>query len=162
MLSGLWELSEPGGRHARVVRQFEKWLERLRHVTDRREEGLFDIDDEFVFISELDTAWHDECASVSRKLDTWRMDLRYLEDVEDEGARDPARKEISEAEAEESSLAVILAACRSLVYDMLEEFRLMEHIEREALKQESEWIEKIAKDDTQDETLRAGAIWRVL
>ncbi|TLD14244.1 uncharacterized protein PgNI_04642 [Pyricularia grisea] len=162
VLSGLWELSEPGGRHARVVRQFEKWLERLRYVNDRREGGVFDVDDEFVFISELDAAWHDECASVARKLDNWRMDLRYLEGGVDYGAHKPSEKHSTEVDAEESSLTMILAACRSLSYDMLEEIKLMEQIEREALKQESDWIEKIAKDDAQDNTPRAGAIWRVL
>lgn len=162
VLSGLWELSEPGGRHARVVRQFEKWLERLRCVNDRREGGVFEVDDEFVFISELDAAWHDECASVARKLDNWRMDLRYLEGGVDCGAPKPPGKDSTGIEEEESSLTMILVACRSLSHDMLEEIKLMEQIEREALKQESDWIEKIAKDDAQDNTPRAGAIWRVL
>ncbi|TLS29550.1 hypothetical protein PpBr36_00439 [Pyricularia pennisetigena] len=162
VLSGLWELSEPGGRHARVVRQFEKWLERLRYVNDRREGGIFDVDDEFVFISELDAAWHDECASVARKLDNWRMDLRYLEGGVDDGARRSPGKDSTGVETEESSLTMILAACRSLSHDMLEEIKLMEDMEREALKQESDWIEKIAKDDAQENTPSAGAIWRVL
>ncbi|KAH9438031.1 hypothetical protein MCOR02_001672 [Pyricularia oryzae] len=161
VLSGLWELSEPGGRHARVVRQFEKWLEHLRYVNDRRECGVFDVDDEFVFISELDAAWHDECASMARKLDNWRTDLRYLEGGVDDSAQKPSGKHNTEIE-EQSSLTMILAACHSLSHDMLEEIKSMEQIEREALKQESDWVEKIAIDDAQDDTPRAGAIWRVL
>ncbi|KLU87465.1 hypothetical protein MAPG_06465 [Magnaporthiopsis poae ATCC 64411] len=61
-----------------------------------------------------------------------------------------------------SSLAVVLAACRSLVHDMLAELDGMEQIEREALRQENEWIENMNRDDSNDDTLKAGAIWRVL
>ncbi|KAL8370264.1 hypothetical protein RB595_000580 [Gaeumannomyces hyphopodioides] len=158
VLCGLWAMGEPGGRYARVVRRFEKWADTLRAVVERREEGLAAAGGDVVFVEVLDAAWRDECAVLARRLDGWRRQLVGLavrggELDDNDGQAGPAPA---------SSLAAVLGACRELVHDMLAELDVMEQIEREALRQESEWIEHMSRDDSNDDTLKAGAIWRVL
>lgn len=158
VLCGLWAMGEPGGRYARVVRRFEKWADTLRAVVERREEeesvGLLAAAD-VPFVEALDPAWRDECAALARKLDGWRRQLVGLGAVHSQNQDDDDDQRLS-------SLAVVLAACRSLVHDMLAELDGMEQIEREALRQENEWIENMNRDDGNDDTPKAGAIWRVL
>lgn len=156
MVSGLWSLSEPGGRYARVVRKFEKWVdEMLAAVEARRKAGglgaLMDSG-EVAFISELESAWKDEVASLARKLDGWRRHLAQLEvglSVVDDEQQQPT-----------ASLVRIVAGCRSQVYDMLAELDIMENIERNAFAQEAAWIRRMNREDAADDTPGAGAIWR--
>ncbi|KAL8420137.1 hypothetical protein RB594_003060 [Gaeumannomyces avenae] len=155
VLCGLWAMGEPGGRYARVVRRFERWADALRAVVERRDDegGLVaggGGGDDVAFVEVLDPAWRDECAALARKLDGWRRQLVGLAVRGGDG------------QAATSSLAVVLTACRELVHDMLAELDVMERIEREALRQETEWIEHMSRDDGSDDTLKAGAIWRVL
>ncbi|ROW12851.1 hypothetical protein VMCG_00482 [Cytospora schulzeri] len=158
VVSGVWSLGEPGGRYARVVRQFEKWTDRMvQSVEARRKAGglgaLMD-DDKVAFVGELDPAWKDEVASVSRKLDLWRRQLTQLGDGLPRGRDDEVQQQ--------SSLARILSGCRGQVGDMLAELSVMEQIERDAIAQETAWIRRMNCDDDENDTPRAGAIWRAL
>ncbi|TPX12043.1 uncharacterized protein E0L32_007158 [Thyridium curvatum] len=179
VVSGVWALGEPGaGKYPRVVRRFERWMQKMAEVVRRRRwregeqgpEGLFgdvveggdgdDGDGMPLFIGELDASWRDECAALARKLDGWRRLLRELGDnlPEDEDEDD------ADADADErSSLAQMVGGCRSLVHDMLAELHVMEEIEREALRQENEWIRRMNADEEEPrrDAHRAGAVWRV-
>lgn len=162
VLSGVWGLGEPGGKYARVVRRFEKWVERMVDVVEARRQGgglgVLDAGDEIVFVGELDSAWKDECAVLVRKLDGWRRQLRELGDVSEGQVQHKGDVADSEV-AEQPSLARILSGCRSQVHDMLAELNIMEQIERDAIRQETDWIRKMNNDDTNDDQ-KAGAIWR--
>jgi hypothetical protein len=156
LLTGIWGLGESGGKYARVLRRFERWVEKMREIEDARTRGdgtaLLD-GEEVVFVGELDSSWKDDCAGLVRKLDGWRRQLREL--GEDPDGHDEA--------GEPSSLSRILQASRSLVHDMLAELAIMDEIVREALQKEDEWIRGMIDDqDAGDDTPRAGAIWRVV
>lgn len=155
VLTGLWSLSEPGGRYARVVRKFEKWVAHMMTAVEARRQagglGALMESDEVAFIREIDPAWKEEASSLARKLDGWRRQLRHLEDglpVQADGKL-PA-----------SSLAVILTCCRVQVHDMLAELDSMDEIEQSAFKQEAAWIKRMSREDVTDDTPVAGAIWR--
>lgn len=156
LLSGLWKLSEPGGRYARAVRTFEKWADQMTVAVEARRQagglGALMQSGEVAFVGELDGAWRDEVASLARKLDGWRRQLSRLED----GLPD---EEVGEGERA-SSLARILGGCRSQVCDMLAELDVIEQIERDAIAQEAAWIKRMSREDEIDDTPRAGAIWR--
>lgn len=156
VLSGLWSLGEPGGKYARVVRRFERWVERTMDVVEARRHkgGLGVLDgDEIMFVGELDSAWKDECAGLVRKLDSWRRQLKDLGDAPDDDTE-------ATPSGGRSSLAQILDGCRDMVHDMLAELNIMEQIERDALKQETDWIQKMNRDEVGDDMPKAGAIWR--
>ena len=156
ILSGLWSLSEPGGRYARVVRKFEKWADQMMAAVEARRKagGLGALMDsgEVAFIAELEPAWKDEISSLARKLDGWRRHLGQLV----EGLPDAA----VDGEQPRSSLARILAGCRCQVYDMLAELDIMEQVERDAFGQEAAWIRRMNREDAADDTPGAGAVWR--
>lgn len=156
VLSGLWSLGEPGGRYARAVKKFEKWVDQMTAAVDarRRAGGLGALMEsgEVAFVGELDHAWRDEVSSLARKLDGWRRQLAQLED----GLPDEEVVEDGQA----SSLVRILTGCRSQVCDMLAELDIIEHIERDAIAQEAAWIQRMSREDEADDTPGIGAIWR--
>lgn len=156
VMSGLWSLGEPGGRYARAVTKFEKWVDQMTAAVEarRRAGGLGALMEsgEVAFVGELDHAWRDEVSSLARKLDGWRRQLGQLED----GLPD---EEVGEEERA-SSLARILAGCRSQVCDMLAELDMIEQIERDAIAQEAAWIKRMSREDEADDAPSAGAIWR--
>lgn len=143
IVTGVWNLGEPGGKYARIVRRFERWLGRCRDILEAREKD--EVDDEVVFIEELDGGWKDDCQVLGRKLEGWRVHLRDLGEVE--GG---------------SSLARMLKGIGSLIRGMLTELSVMEGIERDALSTEQEWIKSANDDDDDDDgdIPTAGAIWR--
>ena len=167
VLCGLWSLGEPGGRYARLVRRFEKWVVRAEEVWEMRKGGDLDMllskgnegerqELASLLVGELDAQWKDECAGLIRRLDEWQSGIQKLE-----LGRPPA-KEGEEAAA--SSLARIVAACRSLLDDMLAELDVMGCMEREAVAEEIRWVKVVNRraDGNSDERPRAGAIWRGL
>lgn len=156
VLSGLWSLGEPSGRHARAVRMFEKWVEQMTTAVEarRRSGGLGALMEsgEVAFVGELDPAWQDEVSYLVRKLDGWQRQVAQLEvglaeEEADEGQQRP-------------SLARILAGCHSQARDMLEELYTMRNIERDTIAQEAAWIKRMNREETADDAPRAGAIWR--
>lgn len=155
VLTGLWALSEAGGRYARVVRKFENWVAQMMTAVDARRQagglGVLLEGDEVAFIGELGPTWKEEVSSVSRKLDGWRRHLAQLED----GLSTQA-----DEESQSSSLVKILAGCRSQVHGMLAELDTMDEIEQSAFKHEAAWIKRMNREDAMDDTPGAGAIWR--
>lgn len=150
-VNGIWTLSEPGGRYARMVRRFERWMDEVCEVEGARKDGTYMFQGgQNLFIGELDASWKDDCSGMMRRLEGWRRQLRYVgEPPEDEGT-------------DKSSLRRMLDGSRALVHDMLSELTLMEEIEQEALAREDQWIEKMNRDDDDNDTPRAGAVWRVV
>lgn len=144
VLSGVWDLSEPGGRYARVADEFEKWAERVADIVAARQSGDFDTllqlghgqESGVLFVSELDNHWRDECAGLFRKLDEWRRALQRLGSDNDVPAQ-------LDSEAPRPSLVRMLEGPRALISDMLAELAVMEQMEREATRTEDEWIEKM-------------------
>lgn len=165
ILSGVWGLGEPGGRHARAVRGFEAWAGRVVRAAEARREaggllGGLAGDGTVALAGELDPAWRDEVASMTRRLDLWRRQLGQLGGGG--GGLVPGGGDEGQ---QASSLARILAGCRDLVDSMLAELDIMGQIERDALAQETAWIRRMNRDDDDEEeeevdTPRAGAIWR--
>lgn len=151
IMNGVWAMSDAGGRYARTVRRFERWIDRVNEIEEARRSGTALIQGSGnLFISELEAAWKEECPGLIRKLDGWQRQLNDL------GEMPPLREDGSQP----ASLIRMLKGCRSLVQTMLAELVVMEDIEREALEREDEWIEKVNREDDDDDTPRAGAIWR--
>lgn len=151
VVNGLWTLGEPGGRYARVVRRFERWVDRMCELEEARKDGGRFLQDQAVlFLGELESDWKEESVGLIQRLEGWK---RQLQDV----------GEVPEAEGEEkSSLEQMVEYCQSMIHDMLAELNIMEDIEQEALAREDEWIERMNRDDEADDTPRAGAIWRAV
>lgn len=148
MMSGLWTMGEAGGRYARAVRRFERWIDRVAEMEDaRRSENLLLHDQDVLFIGDLDASWKDECAGLKRKLDGWKTQLNELGQVPDD---------------EQSSLGRMMHGSRMLIHNMLDELSLMEGIEKDALEREDSWIGRMNREESGDDTPRAGAIWRVV
>ncbi|KAM0297579.1 hypothetical protein HYE67_007249 [Fusarium culmorum] len=156
VMSGLWALEEPGGRYARAVRRFERWVEQMCEIEEaRREGGALLQESEVLFIGELDSAWKDECAGLVRRLDTLKRQLGELGDFSADDEEEDDTKE-------RSSLQRMVEGSRELVHGMLTELNVMEDIERDALAREDDWIERMNRDEDADDTPRAGAVWRVV
>ncbi|RDW83256.1 hypothetical protein BP5796_04747 [Coleophoma crateriformis] len=142
VLGSVWNLGEAGGKYARVVRKFEKWLTRTQSILKAREHN--EEDEEIAFVDELDGAWKDDCLMLSRKLETWRDQLRNLGIPEGS-----------------SNLSMVVQGCRRLVEDMLQELAVMTRIEQDAVRMENEWIESMNEEIIEDQDgPSAGAIWR--
>ncbi|KAH7170476.1 hypothetical protein EDB81DRAFT_876507 [Dactylonectria macrodidyma] len=151
VMNGMWVLGEPGGRYARVIRRFERWVDRMCEIEDaRRGDGALLQEQDVLFINELDAAWKDECTGLIRRLEGIKRQLADLGQIPDEEDGEP------------SSLRRMLEDSRALVEGMLAELNLMEEIEHEALAREEDWIESMNRDDAVDDTPGAGAIWRVV
>lgn len=152
VVTAVWGVGERGGRYARVVRRFKRWAEGVRDVVLARSR----VDDpslagEVVFVSDLDASWKGDCTSLVRKLSECRDTLRFLGRADGDGAV---------VEGGESSLGRILDGVKTLVDDMLAELELMLDIEREAVRGENEWVRTVNSSGGEDDTPRAGAIWR--
>lgn len=145
VLTGLWNLGDSGGKYARVVRRFERWLSRCQEILVSRDDNEGLENGEVVFLDELDHTWKDDCMLIGRKLDSWRSHLKDL------GTPDHG-----------SSPAVIVNSCRSLLEGMLTELGVMAQIERDAMMMEREWIKRMNNDGVDDDanTPVAGAVWR--
>lgn len=153
IFTGLWTLSEPAGRYARVVRRFERWVDHMCDVEGARHDAdkMLVQGQDSLFIGELDSPWREECAGLTRRLEMWNAQLAEVDDLE--GA----------ASTDMSSLERMLTGARSLVYDMLAELAAMGEIEQQALAREDEWIERVNTEGDEDiDTPRAGAVWRVM
>jgi hypothetical protein len=145
VLKGVWNLGESGGKYARVVGKFERWMRSCQDILETRSRDDELLEEDIVFLEGLDSGWKDDCLILGRKLESWRDHLKHL------GSPDSG-----------SSLATVVDGCRSLVRGMLAELAIMGQIERDAVAMELEWI-KSMNDDTMDDdesTPVAGAVWR--
>jgi hypothetical protein len=139
VITGVWNLGESGGKYARVVRKFERWLSKCQDVMEVREHDGVEHDD-IVFLEELDRGWLDDCSFLGRKLENWRDQL------EDIGSPDPG-----------SSVATVVDGCKSLVRGMLMELGVMGQIERNAMSVEMDWI-KSMNDDVREADMNMPAV----
>lgn len=150
IIAGVWTLAEPGGRYARVVRRFERWLDQVSELQEARR-GLGAMhrmgEGQALFVGELDTPWKDELPGLLRRLDGWRRQLAEIGEPPD---------------AADSSLCRVLRGLWESIDGMLEEVRLMEEMEQDALQSEDAWIEATNREDDDYDTQQAGAIWRVV
>ncbi|KAK1485294.1 hypothetical protein CABS01_13589 [Colletotrichum abscissum] len=169
LLTSLWSLDDPGGKHHRLVRAFERWassLADLEAARARAEDGadpsaLLDDNADVRFGGGLDARWKDDAAALVRRLEGWHAQLRELEYRGDDDEDATASATTTQA----SSLKRMLDGCSSLVRDMLDELAVMEEIEAAAVERENEWIKKMNRegdDGRGRDTQRAGAIWRVI
>jgi len=163
-------LSSGGGggeRYGKVVRRFERWVERAERVFEVRgqrrgrqrqsdDDGIQGLEDqetgELLLIGELEPAWKDECAVLGRRLDEWRRRLRELEwEGQGQGKEGGGDGMAEAAASSSSSLARILSGVRDLVHGMLEELDLMEKIEREVVAEENRWVREMNREDEQQQ-----------
>lgn len=143
VVAGLWNISDPGGKYSRVVRRFEKWMQGVMEVQDRREKGDFLDDGEVAFIEELENQWRDELRTQSRKVENLK---EKLDDLGEVGGK--------------SSLSVVINGSRSLAKGMLQELDTMKKTESEVMKAEQDWIRSMIEVDNEEERSTAGAVWR--
>lgn len=146
VVAGLWNLSDPGGKYSRVVRIFEKWMQGIMEVQDRREKDDLLDDGEVVFINELENQWRDELRSQSRKVKNLQAKLDDLGEVKGK-----------------SSLSTVVDGCRALATGMMMELDTMKRTESEVVKAEQDWVRGMIELDGESEdegANRAGAVWR--
>jgi hypothetical protein len=173
VLSAAWKLSEPGGRYARLVKRFERWLEGVSAILEARRAsgGLLncssidgDAARENMFIVPLDPEWKTELQFISRKLEQWRNQLRSLGEQSSLGEMSSS----APSQVQESSLALVVRGARDLVHGMGDEVRAMEGLERSVVAREECWIREAIEDGDEDDDDDgdgnddgvAGAVWR--
>lgn len=176
LLMVLWALTEPSGKYTRLMRKFEKWTANAAELHSSRAQGhvLLSEDDEPILLSELHPAWKDECAFLTRKLESWKSQLRDMGDVPPPPPPPQSTRErkglvgvqvaTRQQRAVLSSLERMLEACRVLVEGMLEELRAVGEIERMLVKREREWVRGVVLGvgEEGEKGVGAGAIWRAL
>lgn len=167
IMTNLWTLSEPAGRHARVVRRFERFVdgvcdaEEARQSTEKTKTKTALASHDALFIGELDDSWREEVAALTRRLEAWREELSSIDDL-DSGSSD---SDSGRGGASKPSLDKMLSGARELISGMLAELYAMGEIEQQALAREHAWIESMnreGEDELEHDTPRAGAVWRVL
>lgn len=147
VVTGVWGMGESGGKYARIVRRFERWMHTVVDIHQGRERGHLLDGDEVMFIEEIDGSWGDDCRVQARRLEEWRDKLADLGEVE-----------------VRSSLATAVEGCTALVRGMLEELDIMRRIEKEVMMSEQVWIKEMIDDveDDADVPVRSGAAWHRL
>ncbi|CAI6088751.1 unnamed protein product [Clonostachys chloroleuca] len=153
IVNGLWTLTEAGGRYARLVRRFERWIDQVSELEEARQTGQMSVQKsggQALFVDELDSSWKEDLSSITRRLDGWRRQLRDIGDL-------PAGEG-----TQGSNLARMLEGSRALIHGTLAELSLMEDIETQILAREDVWIERMNRDEERDDTPGAGAIWRLV
>ncbi|TAQ85882.1 hypothetical protein B7494_g5792 [Chlorociboria aeruginascens] len=142
VLTGVWNLGESGGKYAKVVRKFERWLSRCQDVLEMRVHKDME-NEELMFVEELDEGWKEDYLVLARKLESWRDHLREL------GTPGTG-----------SSLEDVVTGCGHLVNGMLMELTTMAQIEKDAVKLEAEWIRDMNNNADEENHTGAGAVWR--
>ncbi|KAM0253574.1 hypothetical protein ACHAQJ_007246 [Trichoderma viride] len=158
IMTNVWSLSDPGGRYARVVRHFERWIGGVSDMEDARRKGIMLVEgNDNLFIEDLDAQWKEEREELIDRLDGWKQQLSDIDDLSlDEFYTEPPDED------EKSSLEKMLDGSRSLIDNMLMELRIMDVVEQEALVREDEWIARMNRSDGDDifEISRAGGAWK--
>lgn len=168
VVSGAWALGEPGGRYARIVRRFERWLDQVSELEEGRRAGTTGLQGA-LFVEELDASWKEDLDATVRKLDSWRRKLDEMGVVPAaaSGGRGEGEEE-GEEEQRMSALAHMLDGCRAMVGSMRAELSFMEDFELEAKAREEAWIESMVRENDDGgggggidgNTPGAGAVWR--
>ena len=151
VMNGVWALSDAGGRYSRTVRRFERWIDRVNELEEARRSGTaLSQPNANLFVGELDASWKEECPGLIRRLDGWERQLKDLGGL----------PRLSEDGSRPASLVRMLVGCGSLIRSMRAELAVMDEIESEALEKEDAWIDKVNRQDDDNDTPKAGAIWR--
>lgn len=176
VVGGAWMMSEPGGKYARVVRRFERWVERVMDLEEARESSGAGVHGQSVgsnsngagggmegalFIQDLDAAWTEECMGMTHKLEGWQAQLESSSTGHLANGNATIGVTGSGSDSR-SSLERMLEGSRALIEDMLSELSAMEEIRQAALAREEDWIERMNRDDDDNDTPRAGAVWRAM
>ncbi|PHH63934.1 hypothetical protein CDD81_5153 [Ophiocordyceps australis] len=162
LVGAIWTLTASGGRLARTVKCFDRWLQDVVCIQEARGSNKMRQllrNHQALFISELDAPWKEECLAMLRLLKGWRAQLAKI-------AHMPQPHEShhgTSPQGQGSSLERMLATVRQLLDGTLAELSAMEDIEQCALAREDAWIESTNNDqeDGQDKQ-EAGAIWRII
>ncbi|KAG5981761.1 hypothetical protein E4U55_002590 [Claviceps digitariae] len=185
VVTNLWMLSDPaGGRYTRLVRRFERFLDRVRDAEAARRQSLEEEQHEdhhhhhqhhhpalatpgppldMLFVDELDASWRDEVAALTRRLETWTAQFSSIDDFAAGDTTPLADADGTGGSA--SALGRMLAGVRHLLREMLRELYAMGEMEALALAREEAWIERMNREgeDGEGTTNRGvGAVWRVL
>jgi hypothetical protein len=147
-LQELPSLVESDGRFWRLMEDFERWMVWVDEVLRLRRESIDQVPD-LSTVEALGDAWKAENAALTRKLTSYSRDLQRLSQP-----------------AQESSIAVIVSACRCLVDGILEELHVMRRIEDDVLAREKEWVEGALKAIARDISVHLGPeeaceAWRI-
>lgn len=143
VITGVWSLSEPGGKYAKVVRRFEKWVSDVQSIMTSRDEKSGGAS--MQFIEGLDEKWVHDCDTLVRKLEGFKEQLDGLGVVPKEDG---------------SSLEKALSGCTELTHGMISELGVMKSIEQEALLREEEWIRQSIADISDGDEDVGGGVWR--
>ncbi|KAG6027304.1 hypothetical protein E4U19_002111 [Claviceps sp. Clav32 group G5] len=166
IVTSLWVLSEPAGRYARLVRRFERFVDRACDAEDARGSSLGDAQGEEeegaldrLFVEELDAGWKGEVAILTRRLEMWKGQFQSIDDFVGSGTGIAV-----EERGSSSALERMLEGVRGLLQGMLDELYAMEEMEALVLAREEAWIERVnmREEERQEREVEAGAIWRVL
>ncbi|KAG6119119.1 hypothetical protein E4U13_007964 [Claviceps humidiphila] len=162
VVTSLWVLSEPAGRYARLVRRFERFVDRACDAEDARGSSLGEGEGEGLdglFVEELDAGWKGEVAMLTRRLEMWKGQFQSIDDFVGSGTGIAAGEGGSA-----SALERMLEGVRGLLQGMLDELFAMEEMEALVLAREEAWIERMnmREEEQQDGEVEAGAIWRVV
>ncbi|KAG5917185.1 hypothetical protein E4U61_002977 [Claviceps capensis] len=162
VVTSLWVLSEPAGRYARLVRRFERFVDRACDAEDARGSSLGEGEGEALdglFVEELDAGWKGEVAMLTRRLEMWKGQFQSIDDFVGGGTGIEAGEGGSA-----SALERMLEGVRGLLQGMLDELYAMEEMEALVLAREEAWIEQMnmREEERQEREVEAGAIWRVL
>ncbi|KAG5957749.1 hypothetical protein E4U58_005691 [Claviceps cyperi] len=168
VVTALWVLSEPVGRYARLVRRFERFVDRACDAEDARGSFLGERERERerewealdgLFVEELDAGWKGEVATLTRRLEMWKGQFQSIDDFVGSGTGCAAGEGGSA-----SALERMLEGVRGLLQAMLDELYAMEEMEALVLAREEAWIEQMnmREEEQQDGEVQAGAIWRVV
>jgi hypothetical protein len=128
-------VTSAGGKYARLVRGFERWIEWIEQIWKARDHDgkALNSRGELEFVEGLGDGWRNETAILSRKLGLW------LQDLDGVGCGPVG-----------SSLALVVAHCKCLTEGMLQEVEMMRGIEREIVARESRWVsEKVRELSTE-------------
>lgn len=150
VLTGVWSLSEGGGKYLRLVRKFERWIAKVEGILNARQTGDGNAD----FVEGLDKGWNEDCAVLLRKLERWKGRMKELGDNNEAFGK--------------SSVGAVVRGARALVEGMEEEISMMGRIQREAVEREDAWMRaQNDEDDLDDERSRTEGtgnhhgIWRL-
>lgn len=165
VLSGAYGICDgKGARYNKIVRTFERFLERTQDVLDLRERNGSEVkeeeeEEEEMFIEPMPSEWKDEIFHVERKLQGWKADLESLGNPDSYTCNNEAQGRVTTAR---STMSIILEKLSEAVEGMLAELSMMRSLEDEIMRREEEWIEKMNRNDDESESegVVAGAIWR--
>ncbi|KAI1007905.1 hypothetical protein K3495_g321 [Podosphaera aphanis] len=144
LLADFWNVYEPGGKYARVLKRFDGWVTQCQPICDSWTQGFDEAEDEVQFIKELESTWKDDCLILGRKIQTWIDNLRDI------GVTDSR-----------SSLGMLIVKLQRIVRGMRTELNLMMQIEEDVMETELQWIKRMIGDTNDDsDALVVGAIWR--